>query len=100
MANLFAAYLAEHHGDLEEYLDSFFREKTDRDDLESYLYAPLRAFSSNGGKRHRPLICMLAASAATKTTEGRSLVNPSARSSAKAHTASSIPEHTSTTQSI
>lgn len=69
VANLFAAYLAEHHGDLEEYLDSFFREKTDRDDLESYLYAPLRAFSSNGGKRHRPLICLLAAHAVGGSAE-------------------------------
>ncbi|OUP06906.1 polyprenyl synthetase family protein [Collinsella sp. An2] len=63
MANAFAEFLAEHHGDLEDYLDSFFGGQTDRADLERYLYAPLRAFSSNGGKRHRPLICMLAAKA-------------------------------------
>ena len=41
-----------------------------------------------------------ATSAAMKTIVGRGLVKPSARSSASAHTASSIPEHTSTTQSI
>ena len=63
MANAFAQFLAKHHGDLEDYLESFFREKTDRADLERYLYGPLRAFSENGGKRHRPLICLLAAAA-------------------------------------
>lgn len=29
-------------------------------DMEKYLYAPLREFSKNGGKRHRPLICFAA----------------------------------------
>lgn len=63
MANAFAAYLAEHHHDLDAYLDSFFTEQTQNADLERYLYAPLAAFSANGGKRHRPLICILAARA-------------------------------------
>ena len=63
MANAFAVYLAEHHHDLDAYLDSFFTEQTQHTDLERYLYAPLAAFSANGGKRHRPLICMLAARA-------------------------------------
>lgn len=63
MANAFAVYLAEHHHDLDAYLDSFFTEQTQNADLERYLYAPLAAFSANGGKRHRPLICMLAARA-------------------------------------
>lgn len=63
MANAFAAYLAEHHHDLDAYLDSFFTEQTQNADLERYLYTPLAAFSANGGKRHRPLICMLAARA-------------------------------------
>ena len=63
MANAFAAYLAEHHRDLDAYLDAFFVDRTDDADLDAYLYAPLREFSENGGKRHRPLICMLAARA-------------------------------------
>lgn len=29
-------------------------------DMDRYLYAPLRTFSDNGGKRHRPLICFAA----------------------------------------
>lgn len=64
MVNSFADYLRAHHGDLDEYLLSFFdAEHTgvqSGDDLDRYLYEPLRAFAENGGKRHRPLICMLA----------------------------------------
>lgn len=29
-------------------------------DMDKYLYGPLKAFSENAGKRHRPLICFLA----------------------------------------
>lgn len=29
-------------------------------DMDTYLYGPLRAYSENGGKRHRPLICFAA----------------------------------------
>lgn len=32
-------------------------------DMDRYLYAPLLAYSKNGGKRHRPLICFAAARA-------------------------------------
>lgn len=64
MVNSFADYLRAHHGDLDEHLLSFFdAEHTgvqSGDDLDRYLYEPLRAFAENGGKRHRPLICMLA----------------------------------------
>lgn len=63
MANAFAAYLSEHHTDLDDYLLSFFTGKTEHADLERYLYAPLRAFTENGGKRHRPLICLAACKA-------------------------------------
>lgn len=60
MDGLFAAFLREHAGDLDGYLGSFFCEQTDNDDVETYLYAPLKRYSDNAGKRHRPLICMLA----------------------------------------
>lgn len=32
----------------------------DHPDMDKYLYNPLKTFSENGGKRHRPLICFLA----------------------------------------
>ena len=60
MHNSFAEFLRAHHGDLDEYLLSFFEGKAGTDDLNRYLYAPLRSFAENGGKRHRPLICLLA----------------------------------------
>ena len=63
MPNAFAAHLAAHHGDLDGYLLSFFEDKAATADLETYLYGPLRAFCANGGKRHRPLICLIAAAA-------------------------------------
>ncbi len=63
MANAFAEYLHVHHTDLDGYLMSFFDSACDNDDLERYLYQPLRTFAENGGKRHRPLMCMLAVQA-------------------------------------
>ena len=44
-------------------MEAYFCGRTDRADLDTFLYAPLRAFSANAGKRHRPLICMLACQA-------------------------------------
>ena len=32
-------------------------------DMDTYLYGPLMAYSQNGGKRHRPLICFAACAA-------------------------------------
>lgn len=60
MDGLFATFLREHAGDLDGYLGSFFCGQTDNADVETYLYAPLKRYSDNAGKRHRPLICMLA----------------------------------------
>ncbi len=37
--------------------------KASHKDINRYLYTPLRAYSENGGKRHRPLICFAAAQA-------------------------------------
>ncbi|MBQ3106190.1 MAG: polyprenyl synthetase family protein [Eggerthellaceae bacterium] len=54
----------------EEYLDCYadkvgdlvnaFIPKGSHPDMERYLYQPLAAYSENGGKRHRPLICFAA----------------------------------------
>ena len=50
MHNSFAEYLRAHHGDLDEYLLSFFEGKAETDGLERYLYTPLRSFAENGGQ--------------------------------------------------
>ncbi|MCL1797805.1 MAG: polyprenyl synthetase family protein [Eggerthellaceae bacterium] len=54
----------------EEYLDSYAKEvgeiivsdipRGSHPDMNLYLYDPLLAYSENGGKRHRPLICFAA----------------------------------------
>ena len=54
----------------EEYLDSYagivgaavntFIPHGTHPDMDRYLYDPLRRYSENGGKRHRPLICFAA----------------------------------------
>ena len=59
----FTAFLNRHMDEINEYLVAFFRNQTDNTDIESYLYGPLGHFAENAGKRHRPLICMLAAQA-------------------------------------
>ncbi len=54
----------------EEYLDSYADKVGDiinsyipsgtHPDMDEYLYGPLKRYSANGGKRHRPLICFTA----------------------------------------
>lgn len=59
MINLFEQYLTQHSHNINEYLDSFFSQEH-LEDKRRYLYNPLRVYSANAGKRHRPLICLLA----------------------------------------
>lgn len=63
MQSPFSAFLAQHAREINEHLLSYFLDQTDNADIDAYLYRPLGAFSANAGKRHRPLICMLAARA-------------------------------------
>lgn len=60
MASAFSGFLSSHFDEINEYLASYFRNQTSDADIEQYLYAPLADFCENAGKRHRPLICMLA----------------------------------------
>lgn len=63
MQSLFSGFLNRHFDEINEYLASFFSDQTDSADIDAYLYTPLGRFSANAGKRHRPLICMLACKA-------------------------------------
>ncbi|MCE5202811.1 MAG: polyprenyl synthetase family protein [Coriobacteriales bacterium] len=58
----FELYLKRNAKRFDDYLAAFFANGSHRD-MERYLYGPLRAFSDNAGKRHRPLICLLACEA-------------------------------------
>lgn len=62
--------LGEKPQDFEKYLDRYaaavgelvndYIPQGSHGDMDTYLYTPLRNFSDNGGKRHRPLICFAA----------------------------------------
>lgn len=58
----FELYLKRNQARFSEYLTSFYDGGT-HPDMRRYLYDPLSRYSSNAGKRHRPLICLLACEA-------------------------------------
>lgn len=58
----FELYLKRNARAFDQYLASFFSDGSHRD-MHRYLYGPLAKFSDNAGKRHRPLICLLACEA-------------------------------------
>ena len=58
----FELYLKRNAKKFDTYLATFFTDGT-HPDMGRYLYAPVAEFSSNAGKRHRPLICLLACEA-------------------------------------
>ncbi|MCH3943985.1 MAG: polyprenyl synthetase family protein [Atopobiaceae bacterium] len=58
--------------------------------IERYLTAPLAAYSANGGKRTRPLICLLACEAVGGRREG-ALSRP-----APSRTSRRLPSYTTT----
>jgi len=58
----FEQYLIDAARAFDNYLSTFFGDGT-HPDMARYLYGPLREFSDNSGKRHRPLICLLACDA-------------------------------------
>lgn len=57
--HIFEKFLNEKTASFDSYMAEFFGEGT-HPDMWCYLYGPLSEFSNNAGKRHRPLICMLA----------------------------------------
>jgi geranylgeranyl diphosphate synthase, type I len=58
----FELYLKRNSKKIEQYLATFFGEGT-HPDMRRYLYGPLAEYTKNAGKRHRPLICLLACEA-------------------------------------
>ncbi len=55
----FEEYLASYADQVGDLLNTYIPEGT-HSDMNAYLYEPLRVYSKNGGKRHRPLICFAA----------------------------------------
>jgi geranylgeranyl diphosphate synthase type I len=58
----FELYLKRNAKKFDAYLAEFFADGTHAD-MRRYLYEPLGQYSRNAGKRHRPLICLLACEA-------------------------------------
>lgn len=58
----FELYLTRNSKRFGAYLATFFADGT-HPDMRRYLYEPVARFTANGGKRHRPLICLLACEA-------------------------------------
>lgn len=58
----FEAFLRDNSARFDEYLSTFFADGT-HPDMRTYLYGPLSRYYANAGKRHRPLICLIACEA-------------------------------------
>lgn len=59
LPSTFDDYLTLYHDEVGKLINSYIPTGT-HPDMDTYLYAPLRRYSENGGKRHRPLICYAA----------------------------------------
>jgi geranylgeranyl diphosphate synthase type I len=68
MITTFESYLNRNTKRMNQLVSSFF-EQGAASDMMLYLYQPLAEYSTNGGKRHRPLICELACQAVGGTAE-------------------------------
>lgn len=60
--HIFETFLNEHSAEIDNIVGASFEEGS-HPDMQQYLYGPLTAYSNNAGKRHRPLICLLACKA-------------------------------------
>lgn len=67
----FELYLKNNYRRVDKHLATYFVDGGHRD-MGRYLYGPLTEYTANGGKRHRPLICMLACEA-VGGTPGRAM---------------------------
>ena len=82
----FELYLKRNAKRFDAYLATFF-ENGAHADMRRYLYEPVARFSANAGKRHRPLICLLACEAVGGDPER---AKPSAAAIEHFHTAALI----------
>jgi len=82
----FELYLKRNSKKFDAYLASFFSDGS-HPDMRRYLYGPVAEFTANAGKRHRPLICLLACEAVGGDPER---AKPSAAAIEHFHTAALI----------
>ena len=82
----FELYLKRNAAKFDAYLATFFKDGT-HPDMRRYLYDLVAEFTANAGKRHRPLICLLACEAVGGDPE---MARPSAAAIEHFHTAALI----------
>jgi hypothetical protein len=82
----FELYLKRNAKKFDAYLATFF-DNGAHPDMRRYLYGPVARFTANAGKRHRPLICLLACEAVGGDPER---AKPSAAAIEHFHTAALI----------
>jgi geranylgeranyl diphosphate synthase type I len=63
MSTIFEEFLIGHYQEFDAYLATYLDVEPTHPDMMRYLYGPLGRYSANGGKRHRPLICLLSCKA-------------------------------------
>lgn len=59
----FELFLKNNYKRIDTHLATYFDVKQAHADMREYLYGPLATYTANSGKRHRPLICLLACEA-------------------------------------
>ena len=82
----FEEHLSQNDRGIDAYLASFFEDDA-HPEINRYLYEPLARYTANAGKRHRPLICILACEAVGGDAE---LAFPAAAAIEHFHTAALI----------
>jgi len=59
----FELFLKNNYKRIDAHLATYFNTDDAHADMHEYLYGPLATYTANSGKRHRPLICLLACEA-------------------------------------
>lgn len=65
-ANRFARFLDKSYARIDQLVSSYYEDslaRTGTDGVARYLYTPLASYAANGGKRHRPAVCLLGCAA-------------------------------------
>lgn len=63
MENVFESFLNKRYRLIDELIASYYKTRGTHPDMDRYLYGPLSKYSANGGKRHRPAVCLLGCAA-------------------------------------
>ena len=63
MGNTFEDFLVEHRDMIDKIVVDYYADRVGTGDKGRFLYGPLRDYAANGGKRHRPIVCLIGCAA-------------------------------------